>query len=124
MPRILVIEDEAPIRDEVLDWLTFEGYDVIFAANGKLGLKAIQEQTPDLILCDIAMPELDGLQVLTAVRSDAAISAIPFIFLTASADRVSIRKGLDMGADDYITKPFTHAAVLNAVTAHLKKISG
>lgn len=120
MARILIIEDEAPIRDEVVDWLTFEEYEVDSAPNGRLGLEKILTETPDLVLCDISMPEMDGLSVLTAVRANPAVSSVPFIFLTASADRLAVRKGLDLGADDYITKPFSHAAVLNAVNSRLK----
>lgn len=121
MAKILLLEDEAHIREAVMDWLVFEGYEVTCADNGRLGLALLPDVHPDLILCDIAMPELDGHGVLIEVRSNAAWSHIPFIFLTAVADRDSMRLGMDMGADDYITKPFTHAEVLNAVQSRLKK---
>ena len=121
MTKILIIEDEAEIRNEVMDWLTFEGYEVSDAANGKLGLEAIKQSTPDLILCDIAMPELNGREVLIEVRSKTHLSHIPFIFLTAASDRDSIRKGMELGADDYLTKPFTHAEVLKAVRSRLER---
>ncbi|MCB9452799.1 MAG: response regulator [Anaerolineaceae bacterium] len=119
MTRILVIEDEAPIRDEVVDWLLFEGYDVRGVGNGRLGIEAIYQESPDLIICDIAMPEMDGHQVLLEIRSNVNFAHIPFIFLTASADRDSVRKGMNLGADDYLTKPFTHSEVMNAVRSRL-----
>ena len=121
MAKILIIDDEAAIRDEVMDWLVFEGHEVLGAANGRSGLALIHEHTPDLILCDIAMPELDGREVLIEVRATPHLSQTPFIFLTAAADRESIRKGMSMGADDYLTKPFTHAEVLAAVNARLSR---
>jgi len=121
MVKILVIEDEAPIRDEVMDWLEYEGYEVIGAENGKTGLQAMQDEPPDLIICDIAMPEMNGHELLVEVRSDPQLSRIPFVFVTASAEREAVRRGMDMGADDYLTKPFTHAEVLNAVRSRLDK---
>lgn len=123
MTKVIVIEDEADIRAEVMDWLTFEGYQVIGAENGRVGLEAIYRDRPDLIICDIAMPEVDGHEVLIEVRSNPDLAHIPFVFLTAAADRESFRKGMNMGADDYLTKPFTHAEVLKAVRARLDKKS-
>ncbi|MBL8131053.1 MAG: response regulator [Anaerolineae bacterium] len=123
MPKILLIEDETPIREEVLDWLTFEGFDAIGAENGRQGLEIALRERPDLILSDIAMPVMDGHELLIEVRSTAALSDIPFIFLTASAERNSMRRGMDLGADDYLTKPFTHAEVLNAVRSRLERTS-
>lgn len=121
MTKVLIIEDEVPIREEVMDWLLFEGYEVVGVANGHLGLEAIHHAIPDLILCDIAMPELSGYEVLIEVRSSASLNHIPFVFLTAVTDRALVRKGMDMGADDYLTKPFTHAEVLNLVRSRLQK---
>lgn len=121
MAKILVIEDESLIRDEVIDWLRFEGYEVVGAENGQLGLEAAYHETPDLIISDIAMPVMDGHEVLIEIRSSSHFDHVPFIFLTASADRDSIRKGMDMGADDYLTKPFTHSEVLNMVRTRLGK---
>lgn len=121
MVKIVVIEDEAHIRDEVMDWLQFEGYDVKGAPNGRRGLEVIQGEMPDLILCDISMPEMDGHEVLISVRSDPDLTHIPFVFLTASADRDAVRKGMNLGADDYLTKPFTHAEVLGTLKAILQK---
>ncbi|MFN8371354.1 MAG: response regulator [Anaerolineae bacterium] len=121
MKKILVIDDEQPIREEVMEWLQFEGYDVAGAENGRLGLEAIDRSIPDLILCDIAMPEIDGHEVLIEVRSNPLFNHIPFVFLTAAADRDAVRKGMNLGADDYLTKPFTHAEVLSTVHSRLQK---
>lgn len=121
MTTILVIEDEAPIRDEVIDWLRFEGFRVIYAGNGRIGLELARQNKPDLILCDIAMPEMNGHEVLVEIRSNPDLTHLPFIFLTADADRHAIRKGMNLGADDYLTKPFTHAELLNAIHARLQK---
>ncbi|WP_129628242.1 hybrid sensor histidine kinase/response regulator [Candidatus Oscillochloris fontis] len=121
MAKILLIEDEPTIREEVLDWLQFEGYEALGAPNGRLGLEVIQRDHPDLILCDIAMPEMDGHEVLLEVRASMRFSSTPFVFLTASADREAIRRGMDMGADDYLTKPFSHAELLNMVRSRLRK---
>jgi two-component system sensor histidine kinase/response regulator len=119
--KILVIEDETIIREEVLTWLEVEGYEVIGANNGKQGLELIFQDRPDLVLCDINMPEMDGHDVLIALRSNPDYSLLPFIFLTAAADRESMRKGMRLGADDYITKPFTYKEVAQAVTTRLGK---
>ncbi len=121
MVKITVIEDESHIREEVMEWLQFEGYEIVGAPNGRIGLEAIQHEHPDLILCDVSMPEMDGHEVLIAVRSDPDLSHIPFVFLTASADRDAIRKGMNLGADDYLTKPFTHHEVLSAIGSILHK---
>ncbi|MBK7895793.1 MAG: ATP-binding protein [Candidatus Promineifilaceae bacterium] len=123
MTTILIIEDETPIRDEVMDWLRFEGFEVLEAENGRIGLHLAHQHKPDLILCDIAMPEMNGHELLVEIRSSDDLSQTPFIFLTAAADRHAMRKGMDLGADDYLTKPFTHAEVLNAIHARLQKQS-
>jgi two-component system, sensor histidine kinase and response regulator len=119
--KILLIEDEAAIREELLDWLQFEAYEVIEAANGRLGLAAAIQHQPDLIISDIKMPEMDGYTLLLEVRSNPVLSHIPFIFLTASAARESFRKGMDLGADDYLTKPFSHSEIVGAVRSRLEK---
>ncbi|MEZ4832337.1 MAG: response regulator [Caldilineaceae bacterium] len=121
MPKILIIEDEQTIRNEVLDWLQFEGFDVTGAENGRQGLSEARKDPPDLIVCDITMPELSGHDVLLEVRADPHLNRTPFIFLTASADRASVRRGMNMGADDYITKPFTHTELLTAIESQLGK---
>ncbi|MFN8378832.1 MAG: response regulator [Anaerolineae bacterium] len=121
MPKILVVEDEVQIREEVMDWLMFEGYEVTGAENGARALEAVGHELPDLILSDIRMPEMDGIQFLLEIRSNRDYMQIPFIFLTASAERDSVRRGMTTGADDYLTKPFTHTEILNAVTTQLLK---
>jgi signal transduction histidine kinase len=121
MLKIIIIEDEPQIRDEVMDWLRFEGYEALGAENGRVGLETIQKEIPDLIICDIAMPDMDGHEVLISVRSDVRFSHIPFVFLTADVEHSSVRRGMNMGADDYLTKPFTHAEVLGTIRSRLEK---
>jgi len=121
MAKILVIEDEYDIRDEVMNWLQFEGYEVIGAENGRKGLEAIRRERPDLVLCDVSMPEMDGHEVLIELRSDVNYNQLPFVFLTAAADRASVRQGMNLGADDYVTKPFTISEITNVVRARLEK---
>ena len=121
MVRILVVEDEDAIRDEVTDWLGFEGYDVCSAPNGRLALEAIRHELPDLIVSDIAMPEMNGYDLLLTVRLESSLAQTPFIFLTAAVDRDALRKGMTLGADDYITKPFTNLELLNSVRTQLMK---
>ena len=123
MTKILVVEDEEFIRTEVIDWLRFEGYDVMAAADGRTGLELAQEGKPDLILCDISMPHMSGHDVLVEVRSRTATRRTPFIFLTASAERESMRKAMELGADDYLTKPFTHDEVMQAIEARLQQLA-
>lgn len=123
MAQILVIEDEEHIRSELTDWLHFEGYAVCEAADGQQGIKAAKAYKPDLILCDIAMPMMNGHEVLVELRSDPLLRQTPFVFLTAAAGREAMRKGMNMGADDYLTKPFTHAEVMRAVEARLQQKS-
>lgn len=113
--KIILIEDDVSIREEVMNWLQFEGYEVVSVQNGREGLEAIQRELPDLILCDIAMPEMDGHAVLMEVRASTQPNPIPFIFLTAVTDHSAIRKGMELGADDYLTKPFSHAELLNSM---------
>ena len=119
--KILVIEDETQIREEVSDWLQFEGYETVTAANGRLGLAAVEQENPDLIMCDVTMPQMDGYEVLIEVRANQKHATTPFIFLTAAADRDSLRKGMSLGADDYLTKPFTLEEVLGAIRTRLQR---
>jgi len=121
MSRILIIEDEKPLREEIVDTLTFEGFDVIHAENGRIGVTLAKEQHPDLIVCDITMPELDGYGVLEALRQHPTTTLIPFIFLTARADKSFMRHGMELGADDYVTKPFTRGEILSAIRARLAR---
>ncbi|MFN3784333.1 MAG: response regulator [Spirosomataceae bacterium] len=122
MKKILLIEDNVEIRENTSEILMLDGYDVTVAENGKEGVtKAIAEK-PDLIICDIMMPVLDGYGVLHLLTKNQETADIPFIFLTAKAERTDFRKGMDMGADDYITKPFDDVELLNAVESRLRKV--
>ena len=121
MTKILVIEDEAGIRMTLSLMLKAEGFEVSVAENGRLGIEAARAKAPDLILCDINMPEMDGYGVLEQLRREPALAATPFVFLTARADRNDMRRGMNLGADDYLTKPFTRDELLGAVTARIKK---
>src|ERR1700754_4170712 len=103
---ILVIDDEDIMRTVAVKILKRAGYNVIQANNGKTGLSLASQMKPDLILCDIMMPELDGFDVLQLLNSNQETAIIPFIFLTAKTERLDFRKGMEMGADDYIIKPF------------------
>ncbi|RKR83565.1 CRP-like cAMP-binding protein [Mucilaginibacter gracilis] len=119
--KILIIEDNNDIRDNVVEILQLAGYEVFEANNGKTGVDLATKSLPDLILCDIMMPELDGYGVLYMLGKTAETAAIPFIFLTAKAERLDLRKGMEMGADDYLTKPFDDMDLLNAIESRLKK---
>lgn len=121
MTKILVIEDEPPVRTNLIKLLEAEGFEVKGAQNGSTGVSLAIEQVPDLILCDIMMPDLDGHGVLEALRQNPATAAIPFIFLTAKAERSDWRQGMELGADDYLTKPFTRDELLGAITTRLQK---
>ena len=121
MAKILVIEDEESIRENILDLLEAENFEGIGAINGQVGIKLANEQIPDLILCDMMMPEVDGHGVLKALRSEPLTATIPFIFLTAKADKSDIRTGMELGADDYITKPCTPQELLKAIAIRLEK---
>ena len=121
MTRIIVIEDETPIRERIVKALSFEGYDAVGAENGREGLALVQEIGVDLIIADIMMPELDGLGLVSVLRSDPLTRLTPVIMLTALDERASQRKFMEIGADDYITKPFDLSELLGAVQAQLRK---
>ncbi|MBF2067085.1 MAG: EAL domain-containing response regulator [Calothrix sp. C42_A2020_038] len=121
MTKVLVIEDEPTVRENLLDLLKAENFDVVEAENGKIGIKKAISEIPDLILCDLMMPEVDGYSVLTTLREEPATAIIPFIFLTAKVAKADLRQGMDLGADDYITKPFTRAELLSAILSRLSK---
>jgi two-component system, sensor histidine kinase and response regulator len=121
MTKILVIEDESILGSEVVEWLTLEGYDAIGAEDGMQGVATAFRELPDLIICDITMPYLDGHGVLLEVRAHSATADIPFIFVTARASYEDIRTGMELGADDYLTKPFTRVELLHAIQARLDK---
>jgi len=122
MKKILLIEDNDDIRNNTAEILELANYQVITAENGKVGVAKAMEHLPDLIICDIMMPVLDGFGVLHAVHRNDAIKNTPFIFLTARTERSDFRRGMELGADDYISKPFTGTELLNAVESRIKKI--
>lgn len=122
MKKILVIEDNEDIRNNTAEILQLSNYSVVVAENGKVGVAKALEHRPDLIICDIMMPELDGFGVLHAIQRNDSIKNTPFIFLTAKTERSDFRKGMELGADDYITKPFDGTELLNAVDSRLKKM--
>lgn len=121
MKSVLIIEDNAGIRENTAEIMELAGYSVSTAANGKKGVELAQKERPDIIICDIMMPELDGYGVLHLLQKNAATEHIPLIFLTAKTERADLRKGMEMGAADYVTKPFEEIELLNAVEVRLKK---
>ena len=118
---ILVIDDNNDIRENTAEILELAGYKTFTAENGKKGVEVATREKPSVIVCDIMMPELDGYGVLHLLRKNPDTQNIPFIFLTAKTERSDFRKGMEMGADDYITKPFEDIELLNAVEIRLKK---
>jgi CRP/FNR family transcriptional regulator, polysaccharide utilization system transcription regulator len=121
MKTILLIEDNLEVRENTAEILELAGYKVDTAENGKIGVEKALATKPDLIVCDIMMPVLDGYGVLHMLSKQPTTAAIPFIFLTARAERLDMRKGMEMGADDYLTKPFDDIELLNAIESRLKK---
>jgi len=121
MKKITVIEDNYEVRDNLCEILELANYDVSSAINGKLGIAKIREIIPDIIICDVMMPELDGYGVLKIINKDPKINHIPFIFLTAKSEKEDQRKGMGLGATDYITKPFNDVELLEAIEIRLAK---
>ncbi|MBI5670347.1 MAG: response regulator [Chloroflexi bacterium] len=121
MAKILVVEDTHSLRKDILEMLSFEGFEVRGAEDGIAGVQAAYQFQPDLIICDILMPGLDGYGVLAELKKDAAMSTIPFVFLTAKADKSDMRKGMEMGAYDYLTKPFSASELIAAVHTQLDR---
>lgn len=121
MKKILLIEDNDEIRENTAEILELANYKVVTAANGKLGVETALAELPDLIVCDIMMPVLDGFGVLHALHKNETVKNTPFIFLTAKTERSDLRRGMELGADDYITKPFSGTELLNAIEGRLKK---
>ncbi len=121
MQKIVVIEDHHDVRDNLCEMLELAGYLVEAASNGKEGVVLVKKTLPDLILCDIMMPEIDGYGVLHMLNRDAQTTGIPFIFLTAKAEREDFRRGMALGADDYIIKPFDHENLLTTIENRLLK---
>lgn len=123
MKKILLIEDNRDVRETTADILELADYEVITAESGKEGVKLAQQHPPDLIICDIMMPGLDGYGVLHILSKKTEMAGIPFIFLTAKSERADVRKGMNLGADDYLTKPFEETELLDAVETRLRKHS-
>ncbi|WP_111707931.1 response regulator [Lutibacter citreus] len=121
MKKILLIEDNQDVRENTADILELENYDVVTAENGKIGVKMALEYIPDIILCDIMMPELDGYSVFESLSKNSKTASIPFIFLTAKTEKTDVRKGMNLGADDYLTKPFDENELLEAIECRINK---
>ncbi|QFZ55324.1 response regulator [Oceanihabitans sp. IOP_32] len=121
MKKVLIIEDNDDVRENTADILELANYAVNTAQNGKAGVEKAIELLPDVIICDIMMPELDGYEVLQELNKHSKTASIPFIFLTAKTDKSDVRKGMNLGADDYLTKPFTENELLDALNSRLKK---
>ena len=123
MKKILVIEDHATMRRNVVTILEMEGYTALAAANGREGLALVASEHPDLILCDVMMPELDGHGVLHALRADPVTASVPFIFLTAKGEKNDQRTGMNLGADDYLTKPISRDDLVATLDARFTRKS-
>lgn len=121
MKRILLIEDDTALRENTAELLALENYIVYTAPNGKIGIEKAKKELPDLIICDIMMPKVDGYGVLEAVSLEPTTTRIPFVFLSAKTEHKEIRKGMDLGADDYLTKPFEEFELLSAIESRLAK---
>jgi DNA-binding NtrC family response regulator len=119
--NLLVIEDDLRVRSNILDLLEAEGYQGIGAENGERGVELAVQHLPDLVICDVSMPGIDGFQVYEILRERPATAVIPFIFLSARADRADVRRGMALGADDYVTKPFTRLELLDSIRARLRR---
>lgn len=123
MKKILLIEDDVTVRENTAELLELSDYEVVTAPDGRQGLEKAKKEVPDIIVCDIMMPELDGYDVLKNLSEDPKTSFIPFIFLSAKTEHKDVRKGMDLGADDYLTKPFEETELLSAIESRLAKVS-
>ena len=121
MSRLLIIEDEPLLLNDIVELLTYAGFEAFGAATGAKGLRMLPDVQPDLIICDIMMPELDGHEVLRAVRANPATAKLPFIFLTAVTDPDSRENSIAQGANLYLTKPFSHTDLIDAINDCLEK---
>jgi|JI10StandDraft_1071094.scaffolds.fasta_scaffold166086_2 DNA-binding NarL/FixJ family response regulator len=121
MKKILIIEDQASMRKNIAFILEMEGFKTCLAANGREGIQMAKAEKPDLILCDVMMPEVDGFGVLQELRKDSVFATTPFIFLSAKIDHQDIRSGMNLGADDYLTKPVVHEDLMAAVRSRLER---
>src|SRR5437867_718383 len=122
MKRILVIDDDSAVMAMTTRALRAHGFHTLTADNGVAGLEMAKQNLPDMIICDIQMPQLNGYETLAALRLDPATAAIPFIFLTGMTERKQVRQGMGLGADDYLTKPFTVQELIGAVKTRLEKL--
>lgn len=121
--KIVVIDDEVNVRETITEILTFHGYEVFAAAGGKLGFQLVSQVKPDLVLCDITMPEMDGYEVLARIRGEERLKSLPFLFISAKNDADSVRLGMNLGSDDYLSKPFKAADLISAIEAKLKRFN-
>ena len=121
MKKILVIEDEPEMRRNITTLLRYHDYEPVAAANGREGLEAARREKPDVILCDVMMPELDGYGVLQELQANPSLARTPFIFLTAKGEKDDLRSGMNLGADDYLTKPVSNADLVKAIEARLRR---
>jgi len=121
MRKVLLIEDDSVLRENTAELLELSGYEVLTAANGKVGVRAAKKHLPNVIVCDIMMPELDGYGVLIQLGKDESTMHIPFIFLSAKTEKEDVRKGMNLGADDYLTKPFEETDLINAIESRLAR---
>jgi DNA-binding NarL/FixJ family response regulator len=123
MNKILIIEDQPQMRKNLATILEMEGFKVVSAENGRRGVELARAENPDLVICDVMMPDLDGYGVLQALRAETATATVPFVFLTAKGDKTDLRAGMNLGADDYLTKPVSRADLLGTVKARLARRS-
>ena len=121
MHKILIIEDQPQMRKNLTTILEMENFQVVAAENGKSGVELARSERPDLVICDVMMPELDGYGVLQALRAESALATTPFVFLTAKGDKLELRKGMNLGADDYLTKPVQREDLLAAIQSRLDR---
>jgi CheY-like chemotaxis protein len=121
MKKVLVVDDTEDIRMIIAETLNLYGFSTLSAGDGNSAIQIAEKQLPDLIICDVNMPNVDGYTTLTAIRQNVATATIPFIFLTGATDKINMRRGMELGADDYLTKPFTHKELLAAVNTRLEK---
>ncbi|MCJ7465928.1 MAG: response regulator [Maribacter sp.] len=121
MKKILFIEDNTDVRENTADILELANYEVVTAENGRIGVEKAKQFEPDIVVCDIMMPEMNGYQVLEALSKNSKTAGVPFIFLTAKTARTEIRAGMNLGADDYLTKPFEENELLDAISSRLQK---
>ena len=121
MKKILIIDDEPEMRRNISTLLRYHNYQPLAAQNGRQGVEMARGETPDLILCDVMMPELDGYSVLQALQGDPVLARTPFIFLTAKGEKEDLRSGMNLGADDYLTKPVANADLIRAIETRLRR---